>query len=148
MKAATGAAVLFVAALYLSAGVLAAELAREAPSHLMLLVWRWAAWVISAITFGGHILYEQVRLRSSPKITASRVSSAAGLGAFGLAAAANVHTELISPQQHSHLLVWSLAIWPIITALPAFVVALVAAILFARARQRAAPSPVLPRSLE
>jgi hypothetical protein len=35
------------------------------------------------------------------------------------------------------LIVLSLAIWPIITALPAFVVALVAASLFARARQSA-----------
>jgi hypothetical protein len=144
MKAATSRGVLLVAALYLSVGILAAELAREAASHEMVLVWRWAAWVVSGFAFGAHVIYEQVHVRSSSKITAFHVSSAAGLGAFGLAVAANVHAELVSPQQHPRFLAWSLAIWPAITVLPAFAVALVAAILLARARQSSAQSPVLP----
>jgi hypothetical protein len=135
MKAAAIWAVLFLGTLYFVVGILFGELAGEAASHQMLLTWRWAAWIVSAIAFGAHIVYEQVRLRSSPRITAFHVSLAAGLGAFGLAAAANVHAQTVSPHQHSLLLALSLAIWPVMTVLPAFVVALVAAILLARSRR-------------
>jgi hypothetical protein len=133
MKAAAMRAVLYLGVVYLTAGLLFGTLAGQAASTQVRLAWRWAAWVVSAIAFGAHIVYEQVRLRSSPRITALHVSAAAGLGAFGLAVAANVHAQTISPHQHSLILLLSLAIWPVMTALPAFVVALVAAILFARA---------------
>lgn len=126
-------AVLYLGVVYLTAGLLFGTLAGQAASTQVRVAWRWAAWVVSAIAFGAHIVYEQVRLRSSPRITALHVSAAAGLGAFGLAVAANVHAQTISPHQHSLILLLSLAIWPVMTALPAFVVALVAAILFARA---------------
>jgi len=133
MKAAAMRAVLYLGVAYLTAGLLFGTLAGQAASTQVRVAWRWAAWVVSAIAFGAHIVYEQVRLRSSPRITALHVSAAAGLGAFGLAVAANVHAQTISPHQHSLILLLSLAIWPVMTALPAFVVALVAAILFARA---------------
>jgi hypothetical protein len=63
------------------------------------------------------------------------VSSAAALGAFGLAVAANIHAQSVAPGQRSPVLVPSLAIWPVMTAVPAFVVALVAATLLDRARR-------------
>ena len=137
MKTAAMRAVLYLGVVYLTAGILFGTLAGQAASTQVRAAWRWAAWVVSAIAFGAHIVYEQVRLRSSPRITALHVSSAAGLGAFGLAVAANVHALSVSPDKHSLLLVLSLAIWPVMTALPAFVVALVAALLFARARRSA-----------
>lgn len=124
--------VLLVGILYCVVGIVSGQLAGRASSHQLLLVWRWAAWVVSAILFGAHIVYEQVRLRSSPRITALHVASAAGLGAFGLAVAANVHTQTLSAHQPHVLLVLSLVIWPVMTALPAFIVALVGATLFAR----------------
>ncbi len=133
MKAPALRAVLLLCVVYSVAGILFGTLAGQATSHQALIAWRWAAWVVSAAAFGAHIVYEQVRLRSSPRITALHVSSAAGLGAFALAVAANVHALTASAHQHS--LALSLAIWPVITALPAFVVALVLAILFARARR-------------
>jgi hypothetical protein len=132
MKSAAVRAVLLLGVAYLVAGLVFGELAGRAASQPVRVAWRWAAWVISAAAFAAHIVYEQVRLRSSPKITALHVSSAAALGAFGLAVAANVHAQTVSPRQHSLLLVLSLAIWPAMTALPAFIVALVAAMLFAR----------------
>ncbi|MEJ7809593.1 MAG: hypothetical protein WKG32_04165 [Gemmatimonadaceae bacterium] len=135
MKAASVRAVLFLGVMYVVAGIVFGALAGQAASHQVRVAWRWAAWVVSAIAFGAHIVYEQLRLRSSPRITALHVASAAGLGAFGLAVAANVHAQTVSPPQQSLLLVLSLAIWPVMTALPAFVVALVAALLFARARR-------------
>ena len=133
MKAAAVRAVVFLSVVYSVAGIVFGALAGQAASHQVRGAWRLAAWVVSAIAFGAHIVFEQVWLRSSPRITALHVSSAAGLGAFGLAVAANVHAQTASPHPHSPLLVLSLAIWPVMTALPAFVVALVAANLFARA---------------
>jgi hypothetical protein len=136
MKTAAARAVLFLCAVYFGAGVVFGALAGQAASHQVVVSWRWAAWVVSAIAFEAHVVYEQVRLRNSSTITALHVSSAAGLGAFGLGVAANLHAQTVSPQQHSLLLVLSLAIWPVMTALPAFVVALVSAILLARIRRR------------
>jgi hypothetical protein len=135
MKSGPARAVAFLCGVYLIAGIVSGALASQAASHQTVIAWRWAAWLVSGIAFGAHIVYEQVRLRTSPKITALHVSSAAGLGAFGLAIAANVHAQTVSPQQHSLILVLSLAIWPVMTALPAFVVALVLAILLARVRR-------------
>lgn len=135
MKSGPASAVVFLGGVYLIAGIVSGALASQAASHQAVVAWRWAAWLVSAIAFGAHIVYEQVRLRTSPKITALHVSSAVGLGAFGLAIAANVHAWALSPPQHSLILVLSLAIWPVMTALPAFAVALVTAILFARVRR-------------
>ncbi len=100
----------------------------------MRVAWRWAAWAGSGIAFAAHIVFEQVRLRSSTTSTALRVSLAAALGAFGLAVAANIHARLVAQNQHAVMLLLSLAIWPLMTALPAFLVALVLALLLARLR--------------
>jgi hypothetical protein len=135
MKARAIWAVLFVGLVYLLAAIVFGALAGRAPSMHERVAWRWAAWGVSAIAFGSHIVYEQVWLRSTPSLTAVRVALAAGLGAFGLAAAANLHAMSVAPDKHSLLLGLSLVIWPIITALPAFVAALVAAVVFARLRR-------------
>jgi len=58
------------------------------------------------------------------------------LGAFGLAVAANVHGFRVAPYRPSPLLVLSLAIWPVMTAVAAFVAALIAAFLFSRVWRR------------
>jgi hypothetical protein len=135
MKSGPAQAVVFLSVVYLIGGSVSGALAGQAASHQTVIAWRWAAWLVSAIAFGAHIVYEHVRLRTSPTITALHVSSAAGLDAFGLAIAANVHAQTVSPQQHSLILVLSLALWPVMTALPAFFVALVSAILIARVRR-------------
>jgi len=132
MKAAALRAVLFLGIVYCAVGIAFGLLAGRASSHQGLVAWRWAAWAVSAIAFGAHIVYEQLWVRTSPRSTALHVSCAAGLGAFGLAVAPNVDGLILSPYRPSPLVVLSLAIWPVITALPAFFVALVAATLFAR----------------
>lgn len=137
MKAAAARAVLLLGVVYSVAGILFGTFAGQAASTQARAAWRWAAWLVSAIAFGAHIVYEQVRLSSSPSITALHVASAAGLGAFALAVAANVHAQIASQHQHSIALALSLAIWPVITVVPAFGVALVAALLLARARRSA-----------
>lgn len=135
MKTATVRIALLVGTMYLVAGIVFGELAGRAVSAQTRVAWRWAAWLVSGALFGAHILYEQIRLRNTPKITALHVSAAAALGAFGLAAAANVHAYVASAHEHALMLALSLAIWPLMTALPAFVVALIAALLLARVRR-------------
>ena len=135
MKSSAARIVVGLAVIYLIAGMVFGALAGRAATPNAVVAWRWAAWLLSAIAFGGHIVYEQVRRQASPRTTAVHVASAVGLGAFGLAAAANVHAQVVAPQQHSFLLVLSLVLWPVLIALPAFFVALIAAMLFARARR-------------
>ena len=132
MKATAVRAVLLLGVFYCAVGIVVGLFAGRSASHQAVVVWRWAAWVVSAIAFGAHIVYEQLRLGTSPRITALHVSCAAGLGAFGLAVAANVHGLTVPPYRPSLLIILSLAIWPVMTAVAAFVVALVAAFLFAR----------------
>ena len=124
--------VLFVGLIYLVAGLVFGALAGSAASHQMVAAWRLAAWVISAVAFGTHIVYENVRLRSSSKMAALHVSLAVALGAFGLAVAASLHSRTT----HHHFPAFALAAWPVGTAVPAFVVALLAAVLLTRARRR------------
>jgi hypothetical protein len=58
-------------------------------------------------------------------VAALHVALAVALGAFGLAVGANIHSlSTVSANQHRQLLLLSLGIWPVITALPAFLVAL------------------------
>jgi len=136
MKAAAVRTVLLLGVLYCAVGILFGILAGQAASTEMRVAWRRAAWVVSGIAFGAHIVYDQVRLHGSPRLTALRVSSAAALGAFGLAVAANIHARSVAPEQRSPILLLSLAIWPVMTGLPAFMVALVSAVFLDRARRR------------
>jgi hypothetical protein len=124
-------AVLLVGAVYLVAGMVAAQLSGSADSSQSRVAWRLAAWVISAIAFAWHIGYERFRLRSSPRTTAQHTSVAVGLGAFALAAAASVHAQMA----HKHFPAFALAVWPVMTAVPAFVVAFVAAAVLTRVQR-------------
>jgi len=132
MKVTAARAVVFLGIFYGVVGIAFGLFAGRAASHQGLVMWRWAAWVVSAIAFGAHILFEQRQLGASPRVTALHVACAAALGAFVLAVAANAHGLTVPPYRPSVLIVVSLAIWPIMTLVPAFLVALVAAILVAR----------------
>jgi hypothetical protein len=99
-------------------------------------VWRVAAWLVSGVAYAAHIGYEHFRLRNSPRFTALHAALAVAIGAIGLAVAGMLHslstTSAIRPA-------WLLAlvIWPAVTAVPAFLGALVAAELLARLSRRA-----------
>jgi hypothetical protein len=84
--------------------------------------WRLAAWAVSAIGFGSHIAYERLWLRNTARSAALHVALAVALGAFGLAVSANIHA-LSTASGNQHRLLLALGIWPVITALPAFLVA-------------------------
>jgi len=126
-------ALILAAAAYAAIGIVFAALPADA-HHVR--VWRLAAWLASAVVAAAHILYEQYRLRSSPRATALHAAGAVALGAFGLALAANVHWLFAGTHgQRPPLL--ALPVWPVITALPAFVAALVVAAVLARFSRRA-----------
>ena len=135
MKAAAVRAVLFLGVFYCVVGLVFGMLAGQAGSNETRIAWRRAAWVVSALAFGAHLVYDRMRLGGSRAMTALRVSSAAALGAFGLAVAANIHARSVATDQRSPILLLSLAIWPVMTAVPAFVVALVSALFLDRARR-------------
>ena len=99
-------------------------------------LWRFAAWVISGIVYGTHIGYERYRLRSSPGPGALHVALAVAIGAFLLAVAGMVHSISTASTLRP---VWLLALvlWPVFTAAPAFVGALVAGTVLARVPRRA-----------
>jgi Na+/melibiose symporter-like transporter len=98
--------------------------------------WRLAAWILSAAGYAAHIAYERLRLRSSTLSAAVHVAAAVAVGAFGLAVGANIHSLSIeSTSRHRKLLLLSLGIWPVITALPAFVVALAANVVLSLVRR-------------
>ena len=120
-------AVVIVGVVYLVAGLVFGALAGAAASHQMRVAWRLAAWATSAAAFASHIWYEQLRLRHSPATTAFHAALAVAIGAFGLAVSASIHAI----RAHTHFPSSALISWPIVTALPAFVVAFVAAAVMA-----------------
>ena len=125
--------VILVGVVYLVAGLTFGALA-GASSNRMRVAWRLSAWLISGAAFLAHIWHEHFRLRHSPATTATHASLAVGLGAFGLAVAANIHAQR-SGSSHKGALALALVAWPVLTAVPAFVVALGAAALLTLRRR-------------
>src|SRR6184192_1224220 len=124
-------AMILVAVSYVVIGIGVAALAKS--DHVRL--WRLAARVASALVAAAHIGYEHYRLGSSPRPTALHGAGAVALGAFGLALAANAHWLFAGTHgQRSPLL--ALPVWPVITAIPAFPVALAVAAVLARFSRR------------
>jgi hypothetical protein len=96
--------------------------------------WRLAAWMVSGVAYAAHISYEHFRLRNPPRLAALHVAVAVAIGAFGLAVAGMIHSLSTALTIRP---VWLLAIvvWPAVTALPAFLVALVAGAILSRRRR-------------
>ena len=120
------ACALLAGLLYLFIGVGFAPLAT--PSVVF---WRRAAWVVSALVYLAHIAYEHFRLRNSARSAAMHVALGAAVGAFGLAAAANVRSFL-TETGNARLLRIALLVWPARTGIPAFVVGLIVSSVLAR----------------
>ena len=127
-------ALILTGVLYGVVGITFGAIANRAASNQIRVTWRLAAWVISAAAFAAHIGYEHVRLRSSPRTTALHASLAVALGAFALAVAANVHGQWVA-SSHQRALAFALVAWPVLAAVPAFVVALVASAVLALRRR-------------
>ena len=125
--------VLLLAAAYLLIGLAFGEFSGLATTNSMRLLWRRSAWLVSGVFFAAHIVCGHFQLRNPPRVTAMHASIAAALGAGGLAAAANVH-EWRTASSYRPSMAIALVAWPLLTLVPAFVVAMVAAALLNRWR--------------
>lgn len=111
---------------YCAVGIAFSALAGMAASSQMRSFWRVSAFVVSAVAFAGHLIHELVRLRSPVRPAAWHASVAVAVGGFALALAANLH-DLVSASGYRPRMLIALVAWPLLTAVPAFVVALVVA---------------------
>jgi hypothetical protein len=101
--------------------------------------WRLAAWGLSGVVFLVHLWFEGFRLRNAPRTAATHVASGVALGAFALAAAAMIRATS-DPSEIEPKWLLALVLWPALTAIPAFFVALVAATASARRGREADPA--------
>jgi hypothetical protein len=127
--------VILVGGLYLAVGISSAALAGATASNQMRFFWRLSAFVISAVVFGAHIANEHFRLRNTARQTAWHASGAVAFGAFALALVGNIH-DLGSSSGYRPLMLIALIVWPLLTAVPALIVALAVAAGLGRKRQR------------
>ena len=111
--------------LYVVVGYGSAALDPSVPDRARF-AWRLTAWALSAAVFAAHIGHERSRLRAAPRTLAAHVAAGVALGAFLLAAAATVHAATAAEHAPYWKFMLALVLWPIITAVPAFVVALIA----------------------
>jgi hypothetical protein len=118
--------VAFTAILYVFAGLVFGALAHSAASKESPAFWRLSAWFVSAFVFSVQIWYEHFRLRSAVTSTAIHASVAAAIGAFALAVAARIHATT-SGLGNQQLFSLALILWPVLTAIPAFLVAMILA---------------------
>lgn len=98
--------------------------------------WRLAAWGASGAVYAVHIGYEHFRLHNLPHPVAWHVSFAVALGAVALAVAGMVHSLSVTSSIQPNWLL-ALAIWPLVTAVPAYLVARVVVFALGRAARHA-----------
>jgi hypothetical protein len=92
--------------------------------------WRLAAWALSAAVYAAHIGYEHFRLRKAPRVLALHAALAVAAGAVALAGAAVLRRWSAGEVTPPSLLL-AFALWPLATAVPAFLAALGLAALLA-----------------
>jgi hypothetical protein len=96
-------------------------------------LWRILAWFLSGVAFIVHMRYELWWLRNSPRVSAVHVALGVAIGAVALALAGMVYNLSTGSGLRPAWLL-ALALWPAITAIPAFLVALGTGALLARLR--------------
>ena len=119
-------AVVLLAGVYFVIAIAFGTFAGWAVSNSVRETWNRLAFLASGIAFAVHIGYEHLRLGNSSRITASHASIAVALGAFALALKANIH-DLASASGYRPRMLIALVAWPLLTGVPAFIVALVLA---------------------
>jgi hypothetical protein len=115
---------LLIGVLYFLIGVGFGTFARWYASIATPETWNRLAFLISGILFLLHLGHEHFRLRHSPRITATHVAIAVAMAAFGLALMANIN-DLSSPSGYRPRMLVALPAWPLLTGVPAFIVALI-----------------------
>ena len=114
---------ILVGAAYCAAALISSMLAGAVASDQMRFFWRLSAFIISGVVLLAHIAYEHYHLRNTTLLTAWHVSLAAAFGGLALALAANIH-DLFSAAGYRPRMLVALIAWPLLTGVPAFIVAL------------------------
>lgn len=122
-------------AAYVVVGIVTAELAGSAGSSQARTVWRLAAWGVSLLLFGSQLGVERIRFSNTTLRSALHTSAAVALAALALAAAGPVRTHWGTDSQQRALM--ALLLWPVLTGLPSFLVALGAGAALGRVLGRA-----------
>ena len=99
--------------------------------------WRLAAWAVSGVIYLLHIGYEQLRLRNSRLATSVHAALAAALGGFLLAVGAMVHAATVPLHAPYRVDRIAMIAWPLITGVPALVIALVVTLVLDKRRHSA-----------
>ncbi len=126
--------VILAGVLYPVVGIASAALAEEAASQQMQFFWRLSAFGISGVLLAAHVAYEHFRLRDNARVTAWHASLGAAIGGFLLALMANIHDMGSASGYRPRMLIAFMA-WPLLTSVPAFVVALVLAVVLGLKRR-------------
>lgn len=124
---------------YAAVGFVTGELAHSAESPQWRNLWRLSAWPLSLVVFAVHFLYERARAADPVVHRAVRVGVAAGLGGLFLALVGPVRSHWGAPD-FGRAAVLSLVLWPLLTGIPAFLLAWFAGNLLAKLR----PGPAVP----
>jgi NADH:ubiquinone oxidoreductase subunit 5 (subunit L)/multisubunit Na+/H+ antiporter MnhA subunit len=119
--------VLFVGVAYFVVGYVFGELDDLGVTPRGVFLWRLGAWVFSAGTFAVHLWLEYARFRNTPFAIALHAALAVAFGAFLLAVAATFHAAWIESSAPLWRYYIALVAWPIFTAVPAFLVAVIVA---------------------
>jgi hypothetical protein len=102
--------------------------------------WRLSAFIISAVVFAAHIGWEHFRTHNPARAVAWHTSVGAALGGLALALSANIH-DLGSATGYRPRMIVALVAWPLLMAVPAFVVALLVAAGFGAKRRGDSAGP-------
>ena len=123
--------VLLIGIVYIVVGIVTAHFATSASSIQVRNLWRLTAWVLSLLVFLGHVARERLRAGNATRRAALHAAAAVALGAFVLAAVGPVRGYW-DAANFWRVAVLSLAVWPILTGIPAFLAALVAGSILGR----------------
>ncbi len=119
---------------YFLIGTVTAALSRDPAPGGIRYAWRYAAWLLSAVVFAGQIRYERIRASCAPSTTGLRAALAVAVGGFLLAAWAMGHSLSVGADRiGAHVI--ALVAWPVLLAVPAFLVAWAAAALVGAMRR-------------
>ena len=116
--------------LYGTIGVGTAALSRTAAFSAGAIGWRYVAWSLSAAVFLWHLIVAR-RRRTTLVAAALQVAVGVAFGALLLAVLGPVRAHWAEASRNRTILL-SVFAWPLLTGLPAFVVALGAEYLLAR----------------
>jgi hypothetical protein len=129
------AGMLVAAVIYFVTGIVSTEMAKGAGSHTGVVGWRLAAWAVSAFVFIAHVGFERVQRAASAVTTARHAALGAAAAACALAVVATL-THLAAGAEHTRRMGLAIVLWPAITWVAAFLVALAGAAVLGQRKRR------------